>query len=212
MLIFIRPSLVSTIPCKPTLLLGPPPPPLPPLLPLLLRSLLVLGGGICPQALSPLKPGLCCNTGLLCTLMPGETALRLKLDGSRSSSLPRFRLFAFLAASPAVGAMDARGVDERDRDRDSHWSCPVKMPIPELVPCEVVVESMLTSSLITEELFLGNSEGGGVLCRRSKLFQKRRPSEFFSACWLKVLVRESAIEGASFAAMSSSTAVSGPSW
>jgi hypothetical protein len=43
-----------------------------------------------------------CMTGLLCTLIPGLTALRLKLVGSKSSSLLRL-LLIFRVISAAVG-------------------------------------------------------------------------------------------------------------
>jgi len=100
MLIFISPSFVSTMPWKPTRFIGPP-----------------LGTGF-PD--SPLLPGRLphgsrciglCMTGLLCTLIPGLTALRLKLVGSKSSSRRRL-LFTLRVISAAVGC----GVNDREGD------------------------------------------------------------------------------------------------
>lgn len=94
MLMFINPSLVSVIPCKPTRFKVP--------VCGLLRLLLVfsgksdpifdLGGGpqmLCPESLTAGEFGI---TGLLWVLILGETARRLNRLGSKSSSRPRFRL------------------------------------------------------------------------------------------------------------------------
>lgn len=94
MLMFINPSLVSVMPCRPTRFKVP--------VCGLLRLLLVLSGksdpifdlGGGPQILWPesLTAGEFGITGLLWALILGETARRLKRLGSKSSSRPRFRL------------------------------------------------------------------------------------------------------------------------
>lgn len=76
----------------------------PPLAPTLFASPLL--GGRVPQASR--CSGLC-MTGLLWTLMAGLTALRLKLIGSKSSSL-RLLLLTFRVISAAVGIAPGCGV------------------------------------------------------------------------------------------------------
>lgn len=49
--------------------------------------------------------------GLLCTLMPGLTALRLKLEGSKSSSLLRL-LLTLRVISSLVGPVCGCGVED----------------------------------------------------------------------------------------------------
>src|SRR5271170_4055699 len=123
MLMFIRLSFVATIPCTLTRFAPAIPFPLT-LPPLPLRSPtpcpFVFGGGW-PHAFSAVvSTGLCGRTGLLCTLIPGLTARRLKLAGSKSSSRRRF-LLTLRARSLAVGnvvAGPASGVEEREWERE----------------------------------------------------------------------------------------------
>lgn len=111
MLIFISPSLVSVIPCRPTLFgprLGVTLIVLPPLFDL---SPEAWPPGGAPFVIEPSllvlfvahMPSLCCGdcdrTGLLVTLKPGDTARRLIEFTSKSSSLRRF----FFRPSAAVG-------------------------------------------------------------------------------------------------------------
>lgn len=116
MLIRIIASLASTMPWKPTLPLFPASRPLgvpdgPPMLPESLCALL-------PARSPPVLPGRephwmlsrcsgLCTTGELCTLMPGLTARRLKLTGSRSSSRRRLLLMrrVISAAEGGCGPM-----------------------------------------------------------------------------------------------------------
>lgn len=110
MLIFISPSLVSVMPCSPTLLgpndgvmlVLPPlfdlgPWPLCPLLPAWSLAPFVAA----PHRLLSLCAGDCDSTGLFVTLTPGETARRLIELTSRSSS--RRRLLDFFRPSAAEG-------------------------------------------------------------------------------------------------------------
>lgn len=85
------------------------------LLPLLLRSPWPFAfGASLAQDLSFAMFGLCGRIGLLCTLIPGETARRLIKYGSKSSS--RLRLFTRRAKSLAEDGNVARGVEDLDRD------------------------------------------------------------------------------------------------
>ena len=109
----VKPSLVSLIPWNPTRPFAPAigRPPL-----LLLPPELPFSLGV-PEAFSPpwLLPGRepqgilsrcngLCMIGELCTLIPGETALLLKIWGSKSSSLRRLLLIRRVI-SAAVGGM-----------------------------------------------------------------------------------------------------------
>lgn len=173
MLIFIKPSFVSVIPCSP-ILFGP-------LLalhpPLLFSPCPLAFAGGCPHDFPSLKTGLCGSTGLPCTLIPGETALLLNDAGSKSSSLRLF-LLIFRATSAAVGGAvdDAKGVEDRDLIRSTVFATGFST----LVRSEEGGVSML-SSLMPEELSLGYSEGGGVLYRSSNVFQKFMPPDFLFA-------------------------------
>src|SRR5690242_17705573 len=121
MLIFIKPSLVSVMPCSPTrfgpkvgvILM------LPPLLdrspfdcPLIEVSRLAFVIVDVPQRLPSRWLGDCEMTGLLCTLNPGDTARRFNECSSKSSS--RRRLLDFFNPSAAVGGFIDCGVDARE--------------------------------------------------------------------------------------------------
>ena len=181
MLMFIRPSFVSFMPCMPTRFPnGPEPFALLPLLALSTElwidpSLFAL---ICHQ-----PPSLCAGDGgrigLFWRLRPGETALRLNMFGSKSSSL--LRLPSVLrVTSLAVGI--GCGVDERLGEEflvlGQYWALPCT--------AEEAGVSTFMSSLIVDELPRGNMRGGGVRILSSKEFQNSGPPEFFRACVVKL--------------------------
>lgn len=127
-------------------------------------------------------------TGLLCTLIPGLTALRLKLVGSKSSSLLRL-LLTFCVISAGVGPVLDCGVDEREGDNDIGWS-----DIFEVVWNKGGVEmdgtSKDISSVFPEEDPRWMKDGGGGGVRRLsslKVSQNSLPLEFRIACCLKLL-------------------------
>jgi len=135
-----------------------------------------------PQGVASLCIGLCI-TGLLCELMPGLTALRLKLLGSKSSSRRRF-LLTFCVISAAVGPLPGCGVADRDGD-DMSGSDVLRAP-----GIGGVGESSGISSLIPEEEPRGRNCGGGVRFFSSvKFSQKSLPFELRIACCLKLLER-----------------------
>jgi hypothetical protein len=120
--------------------------------------------------------------------MPGLTALRLKLVGSKSSSLLRL-LLTLRVISAAVGTATGCGVVDLDGD-DVCGS--------ELVVCwlgntggvESKGESRDTSSLIPDDDPRGRNAGGGVRVFSSvKVSQNSLPFEFRIACCLKLLER-----------------------
>lgn len=127
-------------------------------------------------------------TGLLCTLMPGLTALRLKLVGSKSSSRRRL-LLTFLVISAAVGPDDGCGVDDLEGE-DVWWS--------EVLDCvgnsggvDMEGESRsISMSLMPDEEPRGKNGGGGVrLLSSLNDSQNSLPLEFRMACCLKLLDR-----------------------
>jgi len=169
MLIFIKPSLVSVIPCRPVFLTGPSTgvvtcPTL-----LALSSTLTLGSVVsrssfdCPHHDPPLSgdwPG----TGLLCTLNPGDTARRLIEAISKSSSRRRL-LFTFCEISAAVGIFAGRASAIFVSTVGLGIFVFVALPeMPDeggLLRLDMYGESILTSSDIFEEL-RGRPGGGGV--------------------------------------------------
>lgn len=116
MLSLVIPSLVSTMPWYPT---RPFARALSPTLPPALPSLLGVPP-FSPPAL-PLLPGLephgaccigLCMIGEPWTLSPGDTARRLKLTGSRSSSRRRFVSLRVTSATDGGGCCSAAGIEE----------------------------------------------------------------------------------------------------
>ena len=116
MLMFMSPSLVSVIPCNPNRLNGPP------VCGLLLEfvsgnndPILDFGGG--PHGLGPDPPSVAADefdiTGLLWTLMLGDTARRLNSVASKSSSRARLRL----NSCTGVGCCGALRVELRELGR-----------------------------------------------------------------------------------------------
>jgi hypothetical protein len=108
MLMFISPSLVSVMPWSPTRFMPPSAVP----------AAWISGPnrpgaalGVEVNTLPSLTTGECVTTGLLCPLIPGDTARRLNKLGSRSSSRRRLR-----RSSDAVGVWEGCGVGDRDRD------------------------------------------------------------------------------------------------
>jgi len=145
-------------------------------------------GGRLPHGVTSLCIGLCI-TGLLCTLMPGLTALRLKLVGSKSSSRLRL-LLTFRVISAAVGAVGGCGV--ADLEGEDVWGSEL------LAVCwlgnsggvERDGESRDISSLMPEDDPRGRKAGGGVrLLSSVKVSQNSLPFEFRIACCLKLLER-----------------------
>ncbi|BCS20490.1 uncharacterized protein APUU_20922S [Aspergillus puulaauensis] len=153
MLIFMKPSLASFMPCMPTLFKVP--------------EWGVVGifrgavsgrslksgpmfdfGG--PHILGPwsVSAGELGMTGLLCALMLGDTALRLNKLGSKSSSLRRF-----LRSSETTPDWLGSGVEARDAGLS-----------PGLTNSAVFdgVMSIVISSSDTEEAACGRGGGGGV--------------------------------------------------
>jgi len=179
MLIFIKPSLVSTIPWNPTLFIGPPLPPIFPASPLL--------DGRLPQGVVSLCIGLCI-TGLLCTLIPGLTARRLKLVGSKSSSLRRL-LLTFRVISAAVGPAPGWGVAARE---DEEWRSEFEAVVgrgrtTDEGGVDKQGESKDISSLMPEEEPRAWKFGGGVrLLSSLNVSQNSFPLELRSACCLKL--------------------------
>jgi hypothetical protein len=135
-----------------------------------------------PQGVASLCMGLCI-TGLLCELMPGLTALRLKLLGSKSSSRRRF-LLTLCVISAAVGPVPGCGVADRDGDDMSGSD------VLRVLGIGGVGESNSKSSLIPEEEPRGRNCGGGVRFFSSvKFSQNSLPFELRIACCLKLLER-----------------------
>ncbi len=118
--------------------------------------------------------------GLFCTLIPGLTALRLKLVRSKSSSL-LLLLFTFLVISAAVGPIDSCGVADLEGDEFG------------IVGVDSEELSNDISSLIPDEEPRGkNAGGGGGVCTLSlslKPSQNSFPFELRIACALKLLER-----------------------
>ena len=136
-----------------------------------------------PQGMISRCSGLCI-TGLLCTLIPGLTALRLKLVGSKSSSLRRF-LFTFCVISAAVGPIPGWGVADLEGE-DDWWS---EVPAAEEPwkndegGVDRDGESRDMSSLMPDEDPRGSKNGGGVrLLSSVKLSQNSLPLELRIAC------------------------------
>lgn len=135
-----------------------------------------------PQGVTSLCIGLCI-TGLLCALIPGLTARRLKLLGSKSSSRRRF-LFTFWVISAAVGPVPGCGVADRDGE-DMRGSEVLRVP-----GMGGVGESRDISSLIPDDEARGRNGGGGVRFFSSvNVSQNSFPLEFLIACCLKLLER-----------------------
>ncbi len=125
-------------------------------------------------------------TGLLCTLMPGLTALRLKLVRSKSSSRRRL-LLTFRVISAAVGPATVWGVAHLDGE-DGCWSD--KLVIIELgCTNDEDGESNKRSSLMPDEEPRGRKGGGGGvrLFSSVNVSQNSFPFEFRIACCLKLL-------------------------
>lgn len=227
----VMPSLVSTMPWKPILPLARALSPLPPL-PLPLVSL--LGVSFLPPRSPPppLLPGrephgACCiglcMMGEPWTLIPGDTARRLKLTGSRSSSRRRFVSRRVTSATEGGNGCSVVGMEEDPLG----WgvSLPelgvvvmgnMKPPLPPPGPEFANGESMFMSSrLIPEEDPRGGPGGGGVVLEpptllvSEKFSQNTFPFEFLWAWCLKLLERPSAFESTIIA---SSTASSSESW
>lgn len=168
MLIFIKPSLVSVIPCRP-ILLGPKDGVivvLPPLFDLSPLTTFPVEGSLVSFA-EPHKSrfaGDCDRTGLLCTLRPGDTARRLIEYSSKSSSLRR--LLDFFKPSAAVsGAASGCGVDARDTDPGCTKPSDIALVGAdgrEVEVDETEGESILISSLTAEDPARGKEGGGGV--------------------------------------------------
>ena len=136
--------------------------------------------------------------------MPGLTALRLKLTGSKSSSLRRLLLIRRVI-SAAVGGMPPCGPKPKAVccDVSDLWlwlslfvlnGNPAPEPKPPALPEPADGESMLISSLIPDEEPLGRKAGGGgvtlvplMLLVSEKVSQKFFPLEFMKACFLKLL-------------------------
>lgn len=226
MLIRIKPSLVSTMPWNPTRPLEPlggrlPPPPLLLLLLAVLAPELLWSLGE-PDAFSaPLLPGRephgmlsrcsgLCMMGELWTLMPGLTARRLKLTGSKSSSRRRL-LFMRRVISSALGGWRPRWDSGAEAgawgvsDRLPSLPAPIMAsagPGPNTLllvgpdPVDIEGESIFTSSLMPDDEPRGRKLGGGGVTRlpatllvSEKASQKPLPLEFFSACCLKLSER-----------------------
>lgn len=232
MLSLVMPSLVSTMPWKPILPLARAFSPLPPL-PLPLVSL--LGVSFLPPRSPPppLLPGLepqgaccigLCMMGEPWTLMPGDTARRLKLTGSRSSSRRRFVSRRVTSATDGGSGCSVVGME----DDPLGWgvSLPelgvvamgnMKPPLLPPAPEFAKGESMFISSrLIPDEEPRGGPPGGGgvvleppTLLVSEKFSQNTLPLEFLCAWCLKLLERPSALESTIIA---SSTASSSESW
>lgn len=172
---FIRPSLVSFIPCKPTLLTEPNEPIFPPLSLPRERSaedVPEVDFDDRPQGFASFIAGDCGITGLLWML--GDTARRLKELGSNSSSL--ILLCAFREVSVTTLGLESRVVVDVP---GSQWFFPGSC-------MGVNVEggvSIMVSSPGWEEF---RTDGGGVWFRLSKEFQNSTPAEFLTACCLKL--------------------------
>ena len=120
--------------------------------------------------------------------MPGLTALRLKLVGSKSSSLRRL-LLTFRVISAAVGPVPGCGVADRDGDESrcsvllltgANWDGGVERD----------GESNEISSLMPEDEPRGRKADGGVRPFSSvNVSQNSLPFEFFIACCLNELER-----------------------
>ena len=112
--------------------------------------------------------------GLFCRLSPGETARRLNIAGSKSSSRRRLPS-VFLVNSPVVDI--GCGVEERDGDE-------LLAPVGNTgtLGATIDVGVSIAMSSLTEEFAPGANGGGGVLIRSSNLFQKSGPPEFRKAC------------------------------
>lgn len=184
MLIFIKPSLVSVMPCSPTrfgpnvgvMLMLPPlfdrsPLDCPPIDVSRLAFVIVDAVVAVPQRLPSRWLGDCEITGLLCTLKPGDTARRFSECSSKSSS--RRRLLDFFSPSAAVGGFMDCGVDAREvQPRLTLWSgAGISLPLF----ADMMGESIFMSSLIADDSARGNDGGGGVCARRR--FQKSVPAE-----------------------------------
>jgi len=205
MLMFIKPSFVSLMPCKPTLFIpfapvtNPTPAPLPVVVPDEL-PLPTLSPSTCPLGISlAARPahhppsrcaGLGGRIGLPWMLRPGLTARRLNISLSSMSS--RRRLPSVLRMQPCAslaavgfgwGVEDRLGLDQRvgrlECEADSAVD-PFDTDSP-LLFCvggsEEPGVSMLTSSLIAEGLARKSGGGGGVRVRSSNVVQKSRPAE-----------------------------------
>lgn len=194
MLMFINPSLVSFIPCSPTrrgvvlccpfrFASGFPP-------------YADLGGP--PQPLLPasLTTGELGITGLLWMLVLGETALRLKRLGSKSSSRRRLR-----RKSPSVGTCGAaKGVEDRELGRSNGLA-----NSPDVTPSTEGVTSMVESSSDIDEAAVWRDVGGGVRYRSSSGLQNSDSLRVRLAGWLKAAL--AGPTSATFSAVSSASLV-----
>jgi hypothetical protein len=153
-----------------------------------------------------------CMTGLLCTLIPGLTALRLKLVGSKSSSLLRL-LLTFRVISAAVGPEELGcGVEDLEGE-ESCCSLLVVAEIGKRGGVDIDGESKDRSSLIPDEEPRGRNIGGGVRFFSSvKVSQNSLPLELRMACCLKLLERPEATSTimSSSGMPSSESCVTGP--
>jgi hypothetical protein len=128
-------------------------------------------------------------TGLLCTLMPGLTALRLKLVGSKSSSLLRL-LLTLRVISAAVGAVAGCGVADLDGDDICGSELLAVCWLGKSCRVEREGESKSISSLIPDDDPRGRNAGGGVrLLSSVNVSQNSLPFELRMACCLKLLER-----------------------
>lgn len=170
MLMFINPSLVSFIPCSPTRRGVPACDAFRLTDSELPRSVNGFGGS--PQPLFPdsFTTGELGIMGLLCRLVLGDTALRLKRFESKSSSRRRFRL-----KSPNEAWAAATGVEDREFRSNGLANSVEPTAVDGVI-------SIAESSSDIEDAAVGRCDGGGVRYRSSKEFQKSGPPEFRVAC------------------------------
>jgi hypothetical protein len=121
--------------------------------------------------------------------MPGLTALRLKLVGSKSSS--RLRLLLTLRViSAAVGAVGGCGVADLEGEEVCWSELLAVCWLGNKGGVEREGESRDISSLIPDDEPRGRKAGGGVrLLSSVKVSQNSLPFEFRIACCLKLLER-----------------------
>jgi hypothetical protein len=121
--------------------------------------------------------------------MPGLTALRLKLEGSKSSSLLRL-LLTLRVISAAVGTAVGCGVADLDGDDVCGSELLAVCWLGNRGGVECEGESRDMSSLIPDDEPCGRNGGGGVrLFSSVKFSQNSLPFEFRIACCLKLLER-----------------------
>lgn len=226
----VMPSLVSTMPWNPIRPLARALSPLPPLpLPLPLVSL--LGVSFRPPRSPPLLPGLepqgaccigLCMMGEPWTLMPGDTARRLKLTGSRSSSRRRFVSRRVTSATEGGSGCSVVGIEEDPLGWGvslpelgvvfmGNMKPPLLPPGPEFAKGESM---FMSSRLIPDEDPRGGPGGGGVVLEpptllvSEKFSQNTFPLEFLCAWCLKPPERPSAFESTIIASSTASSSES----